>query len=258
MIAQQRRREIRRRLATAGFVGTRDLASELRVNVSTIRRDLDGLARAGLVLRTHGGAVLAPHPASDQLVDLPYAMKENERVAQKQAIGAFAAGLVHDGDSLVLDSGSTTFAVAQALADRRGLTVATNDLRIAHHLAAQGGVRLVVPGGQLLERVFTLVGPVTVDNLAGLHVDWAFLGADAVDLDAGVTNRNTMEVPIKQAMLGSAARAVLVADSSKFGRRAMAPVCGVDAFSHVVTDEGLDRADARLYGQRLVQVPTDV
>ena len=94
VIAQQRRREIRRRLATAGFVGTRDLASELRVNVSTIRRDLDGLARAGLVLRTHGGAVLAPHPASDQLVDLPYAMKENERVAQKQAIGAFAAGLL--------------------------------------------------------------------------------------------------------------------------------------------------------------------
>ena len=199
--------------------------------------------------------MLARGAATGQPTDLPYAIKEHERVAEKQAIGDFAAGLVHDGDSLVLDSGSTTFAVAQALAERRGLTVATNDLRIAHLLAARGGVSLLVAGGQLLEQVFTLVGPVTVDNLAALHVDWAFLGADAIDHRAGITNRNTVEVPIKQAMLGSAANSVLVADSSKFGRRAMAPVCGVDAFSHVVTDEGLGDAVAGLYGQHLVRVP---
>lgn len=254
MIARQRQQEIRRRLAADGFVATRELAVDLHVNVSTIRRDLDDLARTGLVLRSHGGAVLVPHGEADH-VDLPYALKENERATEKEAIGAFAAGLVSDGDSVALDSGSTTFAVARALAGRRGLTVATNDLRIAHHLASEGGVRLVVSGGQLLESVYTLVGPVTVSVLAGLHVDWAFLGGDAVDHDAGVTNRNTIEVPVKQAILASAARAVLVADSSKFGRRAMAPVCGIDAFSCVVTDNGLDGAQASRYGDRLVQVP---
>lgn len=255
MIAPQRRREIRRRLATAGFVATRDLALELCVDASTIRRDLEGLARAGVVLRTHGGAMLPAHPAAGELTDLPYAMKEHEHVAEKHAIATFAAGLVHDGDSLVLDSGSTTFAVAQALAGRRGLTVATNDVRIAHHLAKEGDVRLVVTGGQLLEHVYTLVGADTVDSLLGLHVDWAILGADAVDQEAGITNRNTIEVPVKQAMLKSAARAMLVADSSKFGRRAMASVCGIDAFAHVVTDDRLDRAHVRRYGGHVARVP---
>ncbi|MGH9086961.1 MAG: DeoR/GlpR family DNA-binding transcription regulator, partial [Acidimicrobiales bacterium] len=232
MIGRQRQSEIRRRLASTGFVATRELAAALEVDVSTIRRDLDGLARAGMVQRTHGGA-LAAGSAVGEAADLPYALKEHRCVAEKAAIAAHAAGLVSDGDSLVLDSGSTTFAVAAALTAREGLTVATNDLRIAHLLAGRGGVRLLVTGGQLLGDVFTLVGPITVDNLVDLHVDWAFLGADAVDAEIGVTNRNTVEVPIKQAMLQAAARAVLVADSAKFGRRALAAVSGLDAFTQV-------------------------
>jgi DeoR/GlpR family transcriptional regulator of sugar metabolism len=137
---------------------------------------------------------------------------------------------------------------------RSGLTIATNDLRIAHYLAEGGGVRLLVTGGQLIDTVFTLVGPSALINLAGLQVDWAFLGADAVDLEAGVTNVNTVEVPIKQAMLAAAARKVLLADSSKFGRRALATVVGIDAFDHVITDSGLSSELRPPYGDRLVCV----
>lgn len=247
----RRRSEIRRRVLADGFVETRRLAAELDVDASTIRRDLDGLARAGVVQRTHGGALALPGAAP---ADLPYAARIHAQEVQKKAIASHAAALVADGDSLVLDSGSTTYALARSLAGRQGLTIATNDLRIAHYLAGVGGVRLLVTGGQLIESVFTLVGPVVVDNLAGLHVDWAFLGADAVDARVGVTNRNTVEVPVKQAMLAAAARRVLVADSTKFGRRALATVSPIDAFETIVTDVGLDADAAGAYGGRLVRV----
>ncbi|HVX22688.1 MAG TPA: DeoR/GlpR family DNA-binding transcription regulator [Acidimicrobiales bacterium] len=253
MIGEKRRQEIHRRLGRAGYVEARQLAADLGVDVSTIRRDLDAMARSGLVQRTHGGAL--PMDGGADAVDLPYAVKSRERPAEKEAIAAHAASLVGDGDSVVLDSGSTTYALARAIAGRRNLTVATNDLHIAHFLATRGGVRLLVTGGQLIDSVFTLVGPTTLAGLAGLHVDWAFLGADAVDVDAGVTNVNTVEVPVKQAMLAAAARAVLLADSTKFGHRALAAVTGVAAFEQIVTDGGLPVAARGGYGDRLVCVP---
>src|SRR6185437_10913733 len=155
-----------------------------------------------------GGAPSVGGAGGDDAWDLPYEMKSQERLAEKEAIAAHAASMVADGESVVLDSGSTTYALARAIAGRRNLTVATNDLHIAHFLAARGGVRLLVTGGQLIDSVFTLVGPTTVAGLGGLHVDWAFLGADAVEVEAGVTNVNTVEVPVKEAMLAAAARAV--------------------------------------------------
>lgn len=252
MIGERRRQEIRSAVERAGYVEARQLAADLGVDVSTIRRDLDVLARAGVVQRTHGGALPV---RADEAVDLPYAVKETEHREAKRAIAAHAASLVADGDSVVLDSGSTTFELARALRDRQGLTVATNDLHTAHYLATGRGIHLLVTGGQLIDSVYTLVGPGALASLADLHVDWAFLGGDAVDPSAGVTNVNTVEVPIKQAMLASAARAVLVADSSKFGRRALAAVTGVEAFERIVTDDGLDPGTRAAYGSRLVCVP---
>ncbi len=252
MIAARRRQEIQSLVARSGYAEARQLASRLGVDVSTIRRDLDALARLGLVQRTHGGALPALDP--DEL-DLPYALRLNARLAEKRAIARHAASLIAEGDSLVLDSGSTAYALAELIARRRDLTVATNDLRIAHRLAEAGSVRLLCTGGQLLESVFSLVGPTALASLASLHVDWVFLGADAVDAEVGVTNRNTLEVALKRAMLEAAARRVLIADSEKFGRRALAQVVPLSAFDHIVTDEGLRAAARPAYGPALVCVP---
>jgi DeoR family transcriptional regulator, aga operon transcriptional repressor len=255
MIGERRRREIVERVQRSGYAEARALADELGVDVSTIRRDLDTLGRAGLVQRTHGGALAM---GEAEALDVPYRAKRRERLAEKRAIADYIARLVQDGDSLVLDSGSSTYALAEALRIRRNLTIATNDIRIAHYFAAQGGVRLLVCGGQLIDSVFTLVGPAALSFLAGLHVDWAFLGADAIDLAGGVSNFNTVEVPVKQAMVSAADRAVLLADSSKFGRRALAAVVGVEAFQIIVTDDGLPQKQRSGYGSRLVCVrPVD-
>ena len=254
MLGERRRRDICQLIEKLGYAESRQLALSLGVNVSTVRRDLEALADAGLIQRTHGGAM----PVTDgNPIDVPYEVKKHQRLEEKRAIAKYAAALVSDGDSLVLDSGSTTYALAQMIRGRSDLTIATNDLRIAHYLAEGGGVRLLVTGGQLIDSVFTLVGPSALTTLANLQVDWAFLGADAVDPDAGVTNVNTVEVPIKQAMLAAAARKVLLADSSKFGRRALAAVVGIDAFDHVVTDAGLSPELRGPYGERLVCVPID-
>ncbi len=170
----------------------------------------------------HAAAALAG-PASGQH-DIPYEVKRIERTPEKQAIGDYAASLVQDGEAVLLDSGSTTFRIARALRQRKNLSVVTNDLNVAMCLADSPGVQLVVTGGILLESVYTLVGPRTVEELRGLHVDRAFLGADAIDHDAGITNVTFVEVEVKRAMIDAAHQVVVVADSSKFEHRALAPV----------------------------------
>lgn len=248
MSANARRREIFHRLLADGYIDAKTLSTDLGVDTSTIRRDLDALAREGKVERTHGGA----RPVDGAGPEVPYAAKKDVRRAEKSAIAAVAAAMVSDGESVVLDSGSTTYEVAVALRHRSSLTVLTNDLRIAKYVATFPDVRLLVSGGELLGSVFTLVGDHAVRFMSSYSADWAFLGADAIDPTAGITNTNTLEVPIKRALMGAAARTVLVADHSKFGQRALAKVATLDDVDVIVTDSGLaaDRRDA--YGDTLM------
>ncbi len=254
MLASTRRREIMHRLGTDGYVEAKALADELGVDTSTIRRDLDALERAGQAQRTHGGA----RPVPGATAKLPYTMKEGERRTEKAAIGETAARRVRDGETVILDSGSTTFEVARALRDHTGLTVITNDLRIATYIAETPGTRLLVTGGELLGSVFTLVGDRAIAFLSAYTADWAFLGADAVDVAAGVTNMNTLEVPLKRAMITAAGRALVVADSSKFGRRALAKVAGLDEIGGVITDAELDPEIARQFGDTVIPAGRNV
>jgi DeoR/GlpR family transcriptional regulator of sugar metabolism len=247
VIAAQRRRAILRQIRDNGYVEASRLSADLGVDVSTIRRDLDSLARSGLVQRTHGGALASGPPAAD----LPEAARQLVRSEAKRAIATLAAGLVADGESVALDAGSTTYALALELAAKKNLTVVTNDLRIAGELAARRRARLVVVGGELGARGCCLVGPWAQDNLAGIHVDWAFLGADGLDARAGVTSDDPADLPIKRAMLAAARATAVVADSSKFNRRALVAIAPIDEFDHLLTDEGLAAAHRAAYGPAL-------
>ena len=251
MRTEHRRRQIVRRLYLIGYVEARELAEELGVDPSTIRRDLDALARNGDVQRTHGGARL---PAD--AVDLPYELKQGERTHAKQAIARAATALVRDGDSVALDSGSTTYELATQLCEREQLTIVTNDIRIAQLVRAHPGVRLLVAGGELLRSTYTLFGERTVEFLHDLAVDWAFLGADALDATA-ITNTNTIEIPIKRTMLEVARTTVVVADSSKFGRRALVRVAEIAEVDRVISDADLPDELAAGFGPRLERVPLE-
>lgn len=231
----------------------KQLSEDLGVDASTIRRDLDGLVRNGQAERTHGGA----RPVGGATFEIPYAFKEHERRNEKAAIARLAAERVQEGDSVILDSGSTTFQVAMALRHIPDLTFITNDLRIANLVATTPGVRLFLSGGELLNSVFTLVGDRATDFFSDFSATWGFLGADAIDPGAGITNTNTLEVPIKRAMIGAAATTVVVADSTKFGVRTLARVAAVDEVDLVITDDGAEECDLDEYEVRVLVAAPD-
>lgn len=254
MLPAQRQARIVQRLQEDGFVEITALSAALDADPSTIRRDLRELEQRGLARRTRGGALSGP--ASGEK-DIPYEVKRIENMPAKQAIGRYAAAMIRDSDAVLLDSGSTTFQIAQTLRKRDNISVVTNDLNVAMCLANSPGIRLVVTGGILLESVYTLVGPQAVAGLSGLHVDRAFLGADAIHHDAGITNVTFVEVDVKRAMIAAAREVVVVADSSKFDHHALATVAPLKDVDLIITDDGLDPAIRELYGDRVRCVPTD-
>ncbi len=226
-------------LTVAGSGNVEELADHLDVSHATIRRDLHVLAQAGHVLRTHGGAVL---PYASAAFEPLHQEKRSLQARAKVAIARLAARVVNDGDVVVLDSGSTTLALAAELRTKRALTVITSDLKIALEFATTGAHEVIVTGGRVRAQLFSLIGPMAETGLKQLHGDHAFLGADAIDLERGVTNANVDEAAVKRRALASCRRATLLADHSKFDRVSLAHVCPLDAFDAIVTDDGIDQA----------------
>lgn len=249
MGTSDRRRALLQRVRETGYADAAGLAREFAVDGSTIRRDLAQLTRAGLIRRTHGG-VLPAEPAT--VIDVPYEVREHENLAAKQAIARAAADLVHDGQTVILDNGSTTYQIAVELRRRRNLTIITNDLLIGLQIAGHPSNRLHMTGGMLLDTVYTLVGPAAVAAFEGLHADWAFLGAEGIDAEAGITNINVVEIPSKLAMMAAAQKVVFAADHTKFGKRAFATVCPVDRATFILSDQALASEKRRAFGDKLI------
>lgn len=213
------------------------LAARLSASESTVRRDLDYLTERGYIERSHGGAMLkgAPHTTFEP----QYEIGSRTQHAEKMAIGAAAARLVEPGHSVIFDSSSTVAEAAQAVVRRAvAITAVTNDLNIATTLAAQPLVRLIVPGGTLRAGSFTLIGEPGAGMLAGLHVDLAFVGIQALS-GLRLADSSIEVCDMKRRMIAAARKAVLLADSSKFQQTSFCEACGVEKMQHIVTDDRL-------------------
>jgi len=238
MLVEERRNYLLRELQARGYLEIKELVERLEVSGATIRRDLDSLAQDGLVERVRGGALPLARGTS---LELPYELKRTQYVDEKRRIGRAAAALVEDGDTVILDAGSTTYQVALALMSKVRLTVVTNDLHIALKLAPNPFINLIVTGGITRGPVYTLLGPQAAAFLQTLHVDVTFLGADAILLHEGqITNVNLDEVPVKQAMIKAGRKVVVVTDSSKFTIVGFARVCDLEAIDIIFTDDAVD------------------
>ncbi|WNB86662.1 DeoR/GlpR family DNA-binding transcription regulator [Cellulomonas sp. ATA003] len=244
----KRRQEILHRVQRTGYVSARDLAEEYGVDTSTVRRDLDALARLGLVVRNHGGASLPAEGVQPTDAD------DADHLPEKRAIGREVARLIGDGRSVVMDGGSATLEVARALHACRSTTVVTNDLQIATELASQDDVRLIVLGGELLPDRSTLVSDRAVDLVADFQLDYAVLGADAVDA-RGIAVADTFGAPMKRAMIQAATTVVVVADSSVFERSALVRIADLSDVGVVVTDDGLPDGAAAALDVEVLRVP---
>ena len=222
------------------FVRVTDLSSRFHVSEVTVRGDLDVLANRGEVRRIRGGAMPRTLP---NVEERPFA---NERVTEKLAIGRLAASLVAPGETLILDVGTTTTAVARALMQRedlRDIVVFTNALNIALELEeAIPRFTVVITGGTLRPLQHSLVDPLGVLMLERIKVHTAFLGCNGIDPQAGITNVNLPETEIKRRMLQAARRRILVADGSKVGEIELAYLCDVDDVDLLITDNSADSA----------------
>ncbi len=235
MLSDERRAVLINKLRENGYIQAVELADELNVSSATIRRDLVQLQEEGFCTRTRGGAVRS---AQSTTLELPYALKKQQFTVQKEAIAREAIKLVEDGDTLILDSGSTTYALAHLLIEKQRLTVVTNDLQIAVLLANNPAIHLVCTGGIARPQVFTLQGAEVIDFIKVLRVDKTFLGADAIHTDGSIGNVNIEEVAIKQAMIRAASSVVLLADSSKFAVKGFAEVGTLQNVDILITDVG--------------------
>ncbi len=237
MLIEERRQHILAIAQNEGRVRVRDLSRALGISQITIRKDLDHLQAKGLLQRSHGGALPAQPGA---LFDPSLQEKEKSHHHEKERIGAAAAEMVQEGQCVMLDSGTTTTAVAHSLKRFSNLTVITNAVNIAAELAATN-LEVILTGGILRKNSFSLVGPLAEDMLAEMHADILFLGVDGFDLEAGLTTPNLLESRVNRAMVIGATKVVAVCDSTKFDRRSLSRIVPVSAVHHVITDSALPK-----------------
>ena len=232
IIAYERRAMLIRALNEFGYIQATERAAKLKTTAITIRRDLSQLEKEGICVRKRGGAVRLSQGVT---LELPYQIKQNTNIAEKIRIAEAAVKIVEHGNTIFLDSGSSTYALAQLLFQKR-ITVVTNDLQIAVKLASCLDINLVCTGGTAHTNVFSLHGSQVEAFIRNLRVDLTFLGADAIHGDGIVSNVNLEESFLKQAMIQAAKKVILLADSSKFEKTGFAKVCSLSDLEMVITD----------------------
>jgi len=250
MLNEERRRSILEIINRDGRCIVKDLSHHFKTSNVTIRKDLEILHHRGLLHRTHGGALPVQ---SGALLDFSLQEKERLHRREKERIGQVAAGLVNEGESVILDSGTTTSAVARALRDRKQLTVITNAVNIAAELAGSA-IEVILTGGILREKSFSLVGPLAEETLRSLSADLLFLAVDGIDVKFGLTTPNLLEARVNRVMVEISRRAVLVCDSSKFGRRSLSLIAPMSSIHQVITDSHILKSDAKALEEAGIQV----
>jgi DeoR family transcriptional regulator of aga operon len=252
LLNEERRREILGALHRDGRVLVKDLARRFRISQITIRKDLEFLDGQGVIHRTHGGALPVQAGA---LLDPTLREKEKLHRKQKTQIALAAARLVEEGQSVLLDSGTTTTAIARALKNKNmaRLTVITNAINIAAELAGTH-IEVILTGGVLRKNSFSLVGPLAERTLRQLSADILFLGVDGFDTGSGLFTPNLLESEVNRGMVEVARRTIAVCDSSKFGRRSLCNIMPVNAVDEVITDKGIPKPDLHALKEAGVKV----
>ena len=217
-------------------VTVEELVERFGVSAVTIRGDLDSLAEIGAVVRSHGGALKRVNAPED----VPITVKETLHHAEKVRIGHAAARMIKDGETIMLDSGTTTLEIARQIryVKFRSLNVITNALNIAMELAALPQVRLIMIGGILRQMSYSLAGPPAELTVKGLHADRLYLGVDGIDPEIGIMTPDVLEAQLNAQMIDISREVVVVADSSKFQRRSLSIIAKLDAVHKVITDSG--------------------
>lgn len=250
LLSEPRRRRILEWLQEEGSARVRELAGAFRVSEATIRQDLERLENDGFITREHGGAYLnsiAPQTGTMTL-------HHQENMDKKRRIGALAASLVKDGETLILDAGTTTTEIATRLTSRRDLTLITNALNIAIILGSVPSFAVHMPGGQFKSPTLSLSGDKSVEYFRNIFAGKLFLATAGVALDAGLTYPSFADLQLKEAMIKAAAHVYLVADSTKINRSSFTRLGSLDVIHSFITDDGISDRDAKEFEKRGIEL----
>ncbi len=243
MLANQRREKIIDLLREDGSAKVAHLSKVFKVSEVTVRQDLEKLEQDGLIIREHGGAFLKS--VENQVRAFTLMNKDN--LDKKEVIGKKAGGLIDNGDTIILDSGSTTTEIAKNLTDRRNLTVITNALNIAIILGGEPGIDVIMTGGEFKPPTLSLTGQKAADFFGNVHVDKLFLATAGISLRAGLTYPSLSDIAVKRAMIEVAETVYLAADSTKIGKGAFASLGALSLIDYIITDSAIDESHKKLF-----------
>jgi len=243
MLSQQRRMRILEMLQEDGSARVSDLSKTFGVSEPTVRLDLDRLQREGLLLREHGGAYLKSVPQQVRSLSL----QNTQNMDKKLRIARAAARIIMNGDSVILDSGSTVTEIAKALDDKKDLRIITNALNIGLLLGAQVTFQVMVTGGEFKAPTLSLTGEKAAAFFSQIHVRKLFLATGGISFEVGLTYPGLSDLPVKRAMIEAADETYLVADSTKIGRTSFAALGALDRIQHFITDVGIRDEDRKRF-----------
>ena len=240
MLNEERRLKIQGIVTQNKRIVVKEISKEFDISEVTVRKDLEVLEKRGILSRVHGGAILN----QSSVHDIALTEKEHIYPKAKQLIGEKAAQMIKEGDVIFLDSGSTTTQIARNIKFKKDIKVITNAVNIASELAGTE-IEVILTGGLLREKSFSLVGPIAEDSLQHINADKLFLGVDGIHFEFGLTTPNLMEARVNQLMIKKSIEVILVSDSSKFGKRSMSFIADIGSVQQVITDKGIHNDDLR-------------
>lgn len=232
MFAEERTIKIKQLIKNGESVKVSELAKEFNVSETTIRRDLIKLETSGKIIRTHGGAL----SSSSANFEPSFLEKQDKFLSEKQHIGKIAATHIVDGDTVILDSGTTTQYIVRYIT-AKDITIITNSVNLANELSEKKDVEVIVTGGTIRLNTKAMVGPIAENVLKRFKADKLFLGANGVSFESGVTTPNYIEASIKSAMVSSAKKVYLAVDSSKFNSTSLSLICQISNIDYIITDK---------------------
>lgn len=237
MLQDERQNSIIEVVNKDGKITVGEICQMFDVSEMTARRDLRILDQKGFLRRVHGGAV----STLGRSYEPPYNVRATQAKEAKRAIGKKAAEMIYDGDSIALDVGTTTLEIAKALKGKRNLTIVTASLPIANYIVSKFSIdsdlRLIITGGVVRPREFSMVGHIPESVYKDLHVDKAFIGIGGLSLEAGLTEYNLEDTLVKRALLNAAQENIVVAEGLKIGRTTFAKIGSLTEFQTLITDQ---------------------
>jgi len=236
-------------LAIKGYRSVTELSADLHVSEGTVRRYLDRLEEKDLIRRTHGGAY-----SGQDITEVDYRVRETVRRAEKEAIGRLAWTLIEPGDSIFVDAGSTAAHLAAAMDNSRRITVVTNSTIVLQILESRPNIDTILIGGKAHGPSHSLVGPLAEEAVKQFHFSKAFLGANGIDLEEGLTQSNVEEVPIKKRVAANSKEVIVLADSSKFNRNVFVTFLPLERVNVILTDTGISPELKKALEERHIRV----